>query len=112
MSPLKLILKEISHRKANALLALLAVVVAVTGSIVFHSAFAGSLQRTKRIQRDMGQNLRIVSKETDLAHFWHEGFSQKTFPECFINVRFNTGSGNAFGAVRKNQYFLADSVPL
>jgi len=84
MSPLKLILKEISHRKANALLALLAVVVAVTGSIVFHSAFAGSLQRTKRIQRDMGQNLRIVSKETDLAHFWHEGFSQKTFPENWV----------------------------
>ena len=84
MSSIKLILKEISHRKANALLALLAVVLAVSGSIVFHSAFAGSLQRTKRIQRDMGQNLRIVSKETDLAHFWDEGFSQSTFPENWV----------------------------
>ena len=84
MSSIKLILKEISHRKANALLALLAVVLAVSGSIVFHSAFAGSLQRTKRIQRDMGQNLRIVSKDTDLAHFWDEGFSQSTFPENWV----------------------------
>lgn len=84
MSPLALILKEIGHRKANALLSLLAVAVAVSGTIVFHTAFAGSLQRTKRIQRDMGQNLRIVSKETDLAHFWDEGFSQTTFPENWV----------------------------
>lgn len=84
MSPLKLIIKEIAHRKVNALLWLLAVTVAVSGSLVFHTAFSGSLQRTKRIQRDMGQNLRIVSKETDLADFWDQGFSQKTFPETWV----------------------------
>ena len=65
MSPLVLIIKELSHRKANAILSLLAVTIAVGGSIVLHTAFEGSLQRTKRIQRDMGQNLRIVSKDTD-----------------------------------------------
>ena len=84
MSPITLIFKELSHRKVNAILSLLAVTIAVSGSIIFHTAFAGSLQRTKRIQRDMGQNLRIVSKETDLAHFWDEGFSREFFPETWI----------------------------
>ena len=84
MSPITLIFKELSHRKVNAILSLLAVTIAVSGSIIFHTAFAGSLQRTKRIQRDMGQNLRIVSKDTDLAHFWDEGFSRETFPENWV----------------------------
>ena len=84
MNPITLIFKELSHRKFNAILSLLAVTIAVSGSIIFHTAFAGSLQRTKRIQRDMGQNLRIVSKDTDLAHFWDEGFSRETFPENWV----------------------------
>ena len=84
MNPLTLIFKELSHRKVNAILSLLAVTIAVSGSIIFHTAFAGSLQRTKRIQRDMGQNLRIVSKDTDLVHFWDEGFSRETFPENWV----------------------------
>ena len=84
MNPITLIFKELSHRKVNAILSLLAVTIAVSGSIIFHTAFAGSLQRTKRIQRDMEQNLRIVSKDTDLAHFWDEGFSRETFPENWV----------------------------
>ena len=85
MNPFTLILKELGHRKVNAVFSLLAVSIAVGGSIIFHTAFAGSLQRTKRIQRDMGQNLRIVSKDTDLAHFWDEGFSETTFSENWVN---------------------------
>jgi ABC-type lipoprotein release transport system permease subunit len=84
MSPITLIFKELIHRKVNAILSLLAITIAVSGSIIFHTAFTGSLQRTKRIQRDMGQNLRIVSKDTDLAHFWDEGFSRETFPENWV----------------------------
>ena len=84
MNPITLILKELGHRKVNAVFSLLAIAIAVGGSIIFHTAFAGSLQRTKRIQRDMGQNLRIVSKDTDLAHFWDEGFSKTTFPENWV----------------------------
>ena len=57
MNPFTSILKELGHRKVNAVFSLLAVSIAVGGSIIFHTAFAGSLQRTKRIQRDMGQNL-------------------------------------------------------
>jgi len=85
MNPFTLILKELGHRKVNAVFSLLAVSIAVGGSIIFHTAFEGSLQRTKRIQRDMGQNLRIVSKDTDLAHFWDEGFSETTFSENWVN---------------------------
>jgi ABC-type lipoprotein release transport system permease subunit len=84
MNPITLILKELGHRKVNAVFSLLAVSIAVGGAIIFHTAFAGSLERTKRIQRDMGQNLRIVSKDTDLAHFWDEGFSKTTFPENWV----------------------------
>ena len=84
MNPFTLIFKEMGHRRVNAVFSLLAIAIAVSGSIIFHTAFAGSLQRTKRIQRDMGQNLRIVSKDTDLAHFWDEGFSKTTFPENWV----------------------------
>lgn len=106
MSTLSLILKEMAHRKANAALSLLAVIVAVAFAVMFFAASEGAQResagimadmnssaekisetaqkKTKRIQRDMGQNLRIVSKETDLAHFWDEGFSQECFPETWI----------------------------
>ena len=106
MSTFSLILKEMAHRKANAALSLLAVIVAVAFAVMFFAASEGTQReskgimadmnssatkiskvaqkKTKRIQRDMGQNLRIVSKETDLAHFWDEGFSQEFFPENWI----------------------------
>jgi len=85
MNLFTLILKELAHHRVNAVFSLLAVSIAVGGSIIFQTAFAGNLQSTKRIQRDMGQNLRIVSKETDLAHFWDEGFSKTTFPESWVH---------------------------
>tara|TARA_Y100001968_G_scaffold328727_1_gene376458 strand:- start:3216 stop:4502 length:1287 start_codon:yes stop_codon:yes gene_type:complete len=106
MNPLALIVKEISHRKANALLSLLAITIAVALVVIFFSVSQGTQReqakilgdmnastdgisqstqkKTKRIQRDMGQNLRIVSEETDLAHFWDEGFSKVTFPEDWL----------------------------
>ena len=106
MNPFTLIFKEMGHRKGNAVLSLMAVTVAVGFAVMFFSASEGTQResaqimgsmntaadeiskstqkRTKRIQRDMGQNLRIVSKETDLAHFWDEGFSRETFPENWV----------------------------
>ena len=106
MSTLSLILKEMAHRKANAALSLLAVIVAVAFAVMFFAASDGvqrestgimadmnssadkisktAQKKTKRIQRDMGQNLRIVSKDTDLAHFWDEGFSRETFSENWV----------------------------
>jgi ABC-type lipoprotein release transport system permease subunit len=106
VSTLSLILKELAHRKANAALSLLAVIVAVAFAVMFFAASDGAQResagimadmnssadkiskiaqkKTKRIQRDMGQNLRIVSKDTDLAHFWDEGFSQETFSENWV----------------------------
>ena len=106
MSPFTLILKELSHRKVNAVLSLLAVTVAVAFAVMFFSASEGAQhesakimgnmnsdaedisestqKKTKRIQRDMGQNLRIVSKKANLADFWDEGFSREFFPEQWI----------------------------
>ena len=81
MNPFTLILKELSHRKVNAVLSLLAVTVAVAFAVMFFSASEGAQnesarimgnmnsdvgdisestqKKTKRIQRDMGQNLRL-----------------------------------------------------
>ena len=106
MNPLTLILREMAHRKANAALSLLAVIIAVAFAVMFFAASEGAQResagimadmnssaskisqntqkKTKRIQRDMGQNLRIVSAKTDLAHFWDEGFSKQLFSEDWI----------------------------
>ena len=106
MNPFTLILKVLSHRKVNAVLSLLAVTVAVAFAVMFFSASEGAQhesakimgnmnsdagdisestqKKTKRIQRDMGQNLRIVSKKANLADFWDEGFSREFFPEQWI----------------------------
>jgi hypothetical protein len=106
MNSFTLIIKEMGHRAGNAVLSLMAVTVAVGFAVLFFSASEGAQResaqimgnmnttadeiskstqkKTKRIQRDLGQNLRIVSKKTDLAHFWDEGFSREFFPETWI----------------------------
>ena len=80
-----LILKEIIHRKLNFLLSLLATVTAVALFVSFFTADKASKRETTRLMRDMGFNLRIIPKETDMCMFWTKGFSEHTMPEQYIN---------------------------
>ena len=81
-----LIFKEIRHRKINFLLALLAVLIAVALFISFFTSGQASNRETTRLMRDMGFNIRIIPKETDMSKFWMAGFSEHTMPEKYIDI--------------------------
>ncbi len=78
MSILSLILHEAWHRKAGSLLLLLAIVTAVALPVAFYTAGQASVRETSRLMRDLGYNLRIIPKDTDMTVFWDQGYSDKT----------------------------------
>jgi ABC-type lipoprotein release transport system permease subunit len=86
MTILGLIFKEIIHRKINFVLGLLAAVIAVALFISFFTAGEASNRETTRLMRDMGFNLRIIPKKTDMSKFWMAGFSEHTMPEEYIEI--------------------------
>ena len=79
-----LIVKEIGFRKVNFALSLLAVIVAVSLFVALVTTGEVYRQSTRRIQLGMGQNLRIIPKETPMDKFWSLGFSQQTMPEEYV----------------------------
>lgn len=96
MNVLLLIYKEIVHRKVNFLLSLLAVVTAVALFVAFFTTGEGAKRETTRLMRDLGFNVRIVPKETDMEAFWASGYSAHTMPEEYVqrfanqdNIAFN-----------------------
>ena len=81
---LGLILKEIRHRKTNFMLGLLAVLTAIALFVAFVTTGRAYRRETRRVMRDMGQNLRIIPKETSIDEFWSVGFSEHTMPEEYV----------------------------
>lgn len=82
----KLIYKEILHRKLNFVLALLAVTFAVAFFVSFFTANEASNRETIRLTRDMGFNLRIIPKKTDMNKFWANGYSDLFMPEEYVDL--------------------------
>ena len=82
---LDLIFKEIRHRKINFMLGLLAVVTAVALFVAFVTTGQAYRRETRRVMRDMGQNLRIIPRETSIDKFWSDGFSEHTMPEEYVH---------------------------
>lgn len=92
MTTFHLILKEIAYRKLNFLLSLLAIVTAVALFVSFFTTGEASKRETTRLMRDMGFNLRILPKETDMDKFWASGFSEHTMPEeCVYRLASHEG---------------------
>jgi len=85
MTILGLIFKEIRHRKINFMLGSLAAVTAVALFVAFVTTGRAYRRETRRIMRDMGQNLRIIPKETSIDEFWSVGFSEHTMPEEYVH---------------------------
>ncbi|RJP30192.1 MAG: FtsX-like permease family protein [Candidatus Omnitrophota bacterium] len=85
MSIVSLICKELIHRKLNFLLSVLAIATAVAFFITFFTAGEASNRETTRLMRDIGYNLRIIPKETDMNQFWTTGFSDQVMPEEYVN---------------------------
>ena len=85
MSVLRLITREIAHRKGNFFLSLIAIITAVAFCVALFTTGEASKRETKRTLRDMGQNLRIIGKETDMDRFWDDGFSNALMPEDWVH---------------------------
>lgn len=81
----QLILKEVAHRKLNFALSLLGVVTAVALFVFFFTASEASQRETARLMRNIGLNLRIIPKQTDMVQFGLVGFSQYTMPEQYVH---------------------------
>lgn len=84
-----LILREIIHRKLNFLLGALAIITAVALFVSFFTTSEASKRETIRLTRDMGFNLRIIPRETNMEKFWSTGFSEYTIPEEYV-LRFTS----------------------
>lgn len=81
ISTLHLILKEALHRKVNFVLSLSVVMITVALFVTYLTTAEASKRETTRVTRDMGFNLRIIPKETDMDLFWTAGFSEGTMSE-------------------------------
>ena len=89
---LRLIFKEIQHRKGHFVLSLLAVTIAVMLFVWYFTSGEASKRETGRIMREMGFNLRIIPKQTDLLKFHDTGYSEFTMPQDYVE-RFTTLEG-------------------
>lgn len=77
----RLILKELVHRRLNALLSVLGILVAVALFVAYLTTAEASHRETTRLTRDIGFNLRIIPADTDMERFWVDGYSDRTMPE-------------------------------
>jgi putative ABC transport system permease protein len=80
----RMILKELWHRKVNFLLAVLAVTTAVAFLVAFFTASKASERETARLMLKMGYNLRIIAKDADVGGFLIGGIPDKTMPESYL----------------------------
>lgn len=85
MNVSRLILKEIAYRKINFAMGVVAVSTAVALLVTFVTSGQAYRRETRRIMRNMGQNLRIIPRETTMDEFWTQGFSSHTMPEEYIH---------------------------
>ena len=81
MTLVSLIFKELLHRKGNFLLSALALVCTVGLFVGYFSMAEASRNETRRVTRDMGFNIRIIPRGTDMDRFWAEGYSDLTMAE-------------------------------
>ncbi|MCK4284233.1 MAG: FtsX-like permease family protein [Candidatus Brocadiae bacterium] len=95
MSALPLILQEIWHRKLDFLLGLLAVTITVALFVALLTMSGASDRETKRLMRDMGFNLLIVPKDTDMEDFWARDFAQEEMPEDYVHRLAGSGDIHA-----------------
>jgi len=79
-----MLLKEIAHRKLSFLLGVVSVIAAVALFVAVLTMSEASQRETTRLMRDMGFNVLIVPKNTDMADFWSEDFGKEEMPEDYV----------------------------
>lgn len=96
MSPVRLVLKEISYRKVNSLIILLSVIAASALSVAVFTLSKASENETRKIMREQGLNLYIFPKGTNLIDFYSVN-NTPVFPEKYVDV---LAESKTFDAVR------------
>ena len=81
MAVIRLVIKELWHRKFNAALSALAIVGVVALFTAYVTTSEASRRETVRVTRDIGFNVRIIAQNTDMDQFWSRGYSDQTMPE-------------------------------
>ena len=81
---IRMILKELWHRKVNFLLAVLAVTTAVAFLVAFFTASKASERETARLMLSMGYNLHVIARDADVGAFLMTGLVDKTMPEAYL----------------------------
>ena len=85
MNTLKLIFKEIAYSRVNFVLSLMAVSAGVALFVAFFALTHASDLETKKIMLDLGQNLRVIPKNTAMAFYYDQGFSDKVMPQAYLS---------------------------
>lgn len=86
MSIFGLIIREIGYRRTSFLLMALAILVAVAFWVIFESTGQAIEAETRINTRNMGYNVRIIAKGSDLIQFYNNGFSEFTMPASHLDA--------------------------
>ena len=108
MSALTLILKEIAHRRVQALLAALAVAAAAGMFVVVSVAGKASNADTARRMIRIGQDVSLISARTDMNRFHIEGYSSETFAEDILGAQTSPSASVAGGRTSPSASSLLD----
>lgn len=81
MSLWRVVLRELMHRKLNALLSTLGIAAAVALFVAYFTTAEAANRETTRVTRDLGFNLRIIPKDTNMERFWADGYADQTMAE-------------------------------
>ncbi len=84
MSIMRLLLREIRHRKLSFLLGLLAITATVALFVALMTMGQASNRETKRLMRNLGFNMLILPQEADLADYWAADCSKADMPEEYV----------------------------
>ncbi len=85
MVVIRMVLKEMWHRKVNWVLAVLAVTTAVAFSVAFFTAAKASERETARLMLSMGYNVHVIAKDADAGAFLIHGIPDKTMPADYLD---------------------------
>lgn len=75
-----LIFKELRYHRFQTALCIAALAAAVAICVAMKIIYDASQRETRRVTRDLGFNLRIIPRETEMGNFLRNGFSEHTMP--------------------------------
>ena len=84
MTLLQLVLKEIRYRWISSLVALTGTTLAVAACIAIVAMHGAAERETRRVQRDIGFNLRIIPAAASIESFLLNGYAEETMPEEIV----------------------------